>query len=76
MAKRMLTIIDLPHRVLEQVGGLLTSKGFSVGTVGGGYAMMELEGTLTDQEKADLITTMAAIVFEFDEVEVEDDPGY
>jgi hypothetical protein len=68
-----LTTINLPHGTLEHVGELLKLKGFTLGTVGGGYGQMELEGTLTDEERTDLTARMAAIVFEFEEQDLDEE---
>ena len=69
---KQITTIDLPHNTLKRVGKLLEQKGFVLGTVGGGYGQMELQGTLTDEEKIDLTSKMAAIVFEFEEYDPDD----
>ena len=70
--KQTITTINLPHNTLRLVGELLEQKGFELGTVGGGYAQMELEGTLTNEERTELTAKMAAIVFEFLEEDVDD----
>ena len=72
---KRITTIDLPHKILERVGKLLEQKGFVLGTVGGGYGQMELDGTLTDEERTDLTSKMAAIVFEFEEYDPDEESG-
>jgi len=71
--ERKLTTIDLPHKCLERVGGILEDAGFTLGTVGGGYAEMEREGEITETEKQRLIREMAACVFQFETSDIEDD---
>jgi len=68
-----LTTINLPHKTLRLVGEVLEKAGFKLGTVGGGYAQMELVGVLTDEQRRELTAEIAEIAIEFFEEEVEDD---
>lgn len=73
--ERKLTTIDLPHGVLQVVGDILQKAGFTLGTVGSGYGMMEREGDISEEEKSKLIKAMSAELFEFDVQDLEEDEG-
>lgn len=70
---RKLTTIDLPCKVIDEVGQILEAEGFTVGTSGSGRLEMEYDGLLSEEKKQDLIARMAAIVFEFDEQDLDDE---
>ena len=73
--KRHLTTIDLPHATLRVVGAILEVAGFTLGTVGGGWAQMEREGKISNEESTELAKKMGAVVFDFDiqDVDCEED---
>ena len=69
-----LTLIELPHKVLELVGPILQEAGFELGTVGSGWGQMERVGEISEEEKATLTQKMAEELFTFDVDEfVEED---
>ncbi len=70
--KRTITAISLPHSVCKIVGKIMDESGFHLDGTGGGCGDLTMEGVLTYEQKRDLVNKMADVLFEFEEVDLED----